>query len=60
MNEYSFRVLKGGPTNWGYVVILIIITFLVAGAVLGYAKYIFEEMSSLSEMPQIKIEEEVK
>jgi hypothetical protein len=59
MQSQSFRFLKGGPTSWGYVVVLIIITLLVAGGILGYAKYIFEEMSHLSEslITEIELEE---
>lgn len=60
MNWESYHFLKGGPTNWGYVVILIVITFLVAGGVLSYAKYVFEEIASLSQFPEIEIRKKIK
>lgn len=60
MNAQSFRYLRGGSTNWGYIVVLIIITFLVAGGIFGYAKYVFEQISALSQMPEIEMEKPLK
>lgn len=54
MNAYSFRLLKGSPTNWGYILILIIFTILVAVGILGYSRYVFKEIASLSELPEIE------
>ena len=59
MDSQSFRFLKGGPTKWGYVLILIIFTILVGGGILDYSRYIFEEITSLSQFPEIKIREKV-
>jgi len=56
MQVQSFRFLKGGPTSWGYIIILIIITFIAAGGVLGYARYVFEELNTISQSPLIEIE----
>lgn len=56
MNTQSFRYLKGGPTNWGYVLILIIVIIFVAGGILGYSRYVFEEIASLSKFPEIEIQ----
>jgi len=47
MSTYIF--LKGGPTNWGYVLILIIVTILVGSGIFGYSRYVFEEITSLSQ-----------
>ena len=55
MNSQGYRFLRGGPTNWGYVLVLMILTILVAGAILGYSKYVFEEISLLSKFPEIEI-----
>ncbi len=54
MDAYSFRLLKGGRTSWGYVLILIIFTILVAVGILGYSKYIINEITSLSQFPEIE------
>ncbi|MBZ9569685.1 hypothetical protein KJA16_02070 [Patescibacteria group bacterium] len=54
MNAQSFRFLRGGPTNWGYVLILIIFTILAAVGILGYSRYIFEEIASISQLPEIE------
>lgn len=54
MNAYSFRLLKGSPTNWGYILILIIFTILVAVGILGYSRYVINEIVSLSQFPEIE------
>lgn len=59
MNSQSYRFLRGGPTNWGYVLILMILTILVAGGILGYSRYIFNEMVSLTRFPEIEIKKRV-
>ena len=60
MNSQGYRFLRGGPTNWGYVLVLMILTILVAGAILGYSKYVFEEMTPLSKLPEITISKKIK
>ena len=60
MNGQSFRYLKGGPTNWGYVLILMFVTLLIAGGILSYSRYVFNEIVFLSQFPEIEMEKPEK
>ncbi len=47
-------IIKQGKTNWKYILIVVVLTLLVGGGILLYAKQTVKELSFLSRFPEIK------
>jgi hypothetical protein len=51
--------LTKGKTNWKYILIVVILTLIVGGGILGYLRYFEKEIVSLTKFPEIKKPREV-
>jgi hypothetical protein len=41
-------------TNWGYVLIVVILGLIVGGGILGYLRYFEKETAIVTKIPEIK------
>lgn len=46
--------------NWEFILIVLILTILVGGGILGYLNYFKREMISLTKFPEIKKPEKIE